>query len=46
MHCDIANDERVDQLAKEDIDQYTDPVASVHDADMKSLVSCYIQQEV
>ena len=36
----------VDQLAKETLDQDTDPLASVHYTDMKPLVNSYIQKLV
>ena len=40
-HC---GNERVDQLAKETLDQDVDPLASVHYTDMKPLVNSYIQK--
>ena len=45
-HCGIEGNERVDQLAKETLDQYIDPLASVHYRDLKPLVNSYIQQLV
>ena len=45
-HCGIDKNERVDQLAKETLDQDVDPLASVHYTDMKPLVSSYIQKLV
>ena len=45
-HCGIARNERVDQLAKETLDQDIDPLASVHYTDMKPLVNSYIQKLV
>ena len=45
-HCGIDGNERVDQLAKETLDQDIDPLASVHHSDMKPLVNSYIQQLV
>ena len=45
-HCGIDGNERVDQLAKETLDQDIDPLASVHYADMKPLVNSYIQKMV
>ena len=45
-HCGIVGNERVDQLAKETLDQDTDPLASVHYTDMKPLVNSYIQKLV
>ena len=44
-HCGIGGNERVDQLAKETLDQDIDPLASVHYTDMKPLVN-YIQKLV
>ena len=44
-HCGIDGIERVDQLAKETLDQDTDPPANVHYTDMKPLV-IYIQKSV
>ena len=37
-HCGIDGNERVDQLAKETLDQDIDPLASVHYTDMKPMV--------
>ena len=45
-HCGIDGNERVDQLAKETLDQDIDPLASVHYTDMKPLVNSYIQKMV
>ena len=45
-HCDIEGNERVDQLAKETLDQEIDPLAGVHYTDLRPLVSSYIQQLV
>ena len=45
-HCGIEGTERVDQLAKETLDQEIDPLASVHYTDLKPLVNSYIQQLV
>ena len=45
-HCGIEGNERVDQLAKETLDQYIEPLASVHYTDMKPLVNSYIQKLV
>ena len=45
-HCGINGNERVDQLAKETLDQDIDPLASVHYTDMKPLVNSYIQKLV
>ena len=45
-HCGIDGNERVDQLAKETLDQDIDPMASVHYTDMKPLVNSYIQKLV
>ena len=45
-HCGIDGNERVDQLAKETLDQDIDPLASAHYTDMKSLVNSYIQKLV
>ena len=45
-HCGIDWNERVDQLAKETLDQDKDPLASVHYTDMKPLVNSYIQKLV
>ena len=43
-HCGIEWNERVDQLAKETLDQDIDQLASVHHTDMKPLVNSYIQK--
>ena len=45
-HCGIEGNERVDQLAKETLDQEINPLVSVHYTDWKSLVNFYIQQLV
>ena len=45
-HCGIEGNERVDQLAKETLDQEIDPLASVHYTDLKPLVNSYIQKLV
>ena len=45
-HCGVDGNERVDQLAKETLDQDIDPLASVHYTDMKPLVNSYIQKLV
>ena len=45
-HCGIDGNERVDQLAKETLDQDIDPLATVHYTDMKPLVNSYIQKLV
>ena len=45
-HCGINGNERVDQLAKETLNQDIDPLASVHYTDMKPLVNSYIQKLV
>ena len=45
-HCGIVGNERVDQLAKETLDQDRDPLANVHYTDMKPLVNSYIQKLV
>ena len=45
-HCGIDGNERVDQLAKETLNQDIDPLASVHYTDMKPLVNSYIQKLV
>ena len=45
-HCGIDGNERVDQLAKETLDQDIDPLAKVHYTDMKPLVNSYIQKLV
>ena len=42
----IDGNERVDQLAKETLDQDIDPLASVYYTDMKPLVNSYIQRLV
>ena len=45
-HCGIDGNERVDQIAKETLDQEIDPLASVHYTDMKPLVNSYIEKLV
>ena len=45
-HCGIDGNERVDQLAKETLDQNIDPLASIHYTDLKPLVNSYMQQLV
>ena len=45
-HCGIEGNERVDQLAKETLDQDIDPVPSIHYTDLKPQVYSYIQQLV
>ena len=45
-HCGIDGNERVDQLAKDALDQDIDPLAIVHYTDMKPLVNSYIQKLV
>ena len=45
-HCGIERNERVDQPAKETLDQDIDPLASVLYTDMKPLVNSYIQKLV
>ena len=45
-HCGIEGNERVDQLAKETLDQDIDPLANFHYTDMKPLVNSYIQKLV
>ena len=45
-HCGIDGNERVNQLAKETLDQDIDPLASVHYTDMKPPVNSYIQKLV
>ena len=44
--CGIEGKEKVDQLAKETLDQDIDPLASVHYTDLKPLVNSYIQKLV
>ena len=41
-HCGIDGNEKVDELAKETLDQDIDPLASVHCTDVKPLVNSYI----
>ena len=41
-HCGIEGNEKVDQLAKETLDQDIDPLASIHYTDFKPLVNSYI----
>ena len=45
-HCGIEGNEKVDQLAKETLDQDIDRMASVHYTDLKPLVNSYIHQLV
>ena len=45
-HCGIDRNERVNQLAKETLDQNIDPLASVHYTYIKPLVNSYIQKLV
>ena len=45
-HYGIEGNERVDQLAKETLDQEIDPLAGVHYTDLKPLVNSFIQQLV
>ena len=45
-HCGIEGNEIVDQLAKETLDHDIDPLTTIHYADLKPLVSSYIQKEV
>ena len=45
-HYGIDGNERVDQLAKETLDQDIDPLANIHYTDMKPLVNSYIQKLV
>ena len=45
-HCGIEGNKRVDQLAKEVLDQHIDPLAGIHYTDLKPLVNFYIQQLV
>ena len=45
-HCGIDGYERVDQLAKETLNQDLDPLANVHYTYMKPLVNSYIQKLV
>ena len=45
-HCGIEGNGRVDQLAKETLNQDIDPLASVHYTELKPLVKSYIQQLV
>ena len=45
-HCGIDGNERVDQLAKETLDQDIDPLANVQYTDMKPLINSYIQKLV
>ena len=42
-HCGIEGNERVDQLAKETLDQEIDPLAIVQYTNLKPLVNSYIQ---
>ena len=45
-HCGIEENEKVDQLAKQTLDQDIDPLASAHYTDLKPLVNSYIQKLV
>ena len=45
-HCGIEGNEKVDQLAKETLNQDKDPLASIHYTGWKSLVNSYIQKLV
>ena len=45
-HCGIEGNEKVDQLAKETLDQDIDTLASVHYKDLKPQVNSYIQKLV
>ena len=45
-HCGIEGNERVDQLAKESLDNDIDLLVGVHYADLKPLVNSYIQNLV
>ena len=45
-HCIIEGNEKVDQLAKETLDQDIDPLACVYCTDLKPLVNSYIQKLV
>ena len=45
-HCGIGGNERVDQLAKETVNQDIDPLASFNYTDLKPLVNSYIQKLV
>ena len=45
-HCGIEGNERMDQLAKETLDQDKASLASVHHTDLNPLVNSYIQQLV
>ena len=42
----ISSHEKVDQLAKDTLDQKIDPLPGVHYTDLKPLVNSYIQQLV
>ena len=46
LYACIEGNERVDQLAKETLDQDIDPLAGIHHTDLKPLVNSYIQQLV
>ena len=43
-HCGIEGNERMDQLAKETLDQEINPLASAHYTDLKPLVTSYIKK--
>ena len=45
-HCGIEGNERVDQLAKETLEQEIEPLAGIHYTDSKPLVNSYIKQLV
>ena len=45
-NCGIEGNEKVDQLAKETLDQDINPLASVHYTELKPLVNSYIQKLV
>ena len=45
-HSGIEGNERVDQLAKQTLDQDTDPLANIHYTDLKPLGNSYIQKLV
>ena len=45
-HCGFEGIERVDQVAKQTTNHDTDPLASIHYANLKPLVKSYIQQLV
>ena len=45
-HCGIEGNEIEDQLAKETLDYDIDPLTTIHNTDLKTVVNSYIQQEV